>query len=318
MSIAFWLIVTLTIQVSLLAILALVAQRLALRSRPRESSRLLALSSLLMLLLSVAILLPLPSWFSAEGNQESDAAANLVVEDNSLAMESLFDTDAIESDSAQLGLPAITLAERIRSLSKQIDEPVTQDQASGIAWLASSVRTIAVAIGVLLVIGLIQFLLGLVALWRLKSKSLKVTSIAVVNLTKSLCEKIGCERHIEIYRCPDLATAATVGTFSPHIFIADDFEAWDLESQRSVLAHEIAHIHHRDFEANVLSQLCRVVHFFNPAVHFLAKQLRLQQELAADRVAAEATIGAIPYSRCLLYTSPSPRDRTRSRMPSSA
>ena len=25
-----------------------------------------------------------------------------------------------------------------------------------------------------------------------------------------------------------------------------------------------------------------------------------------------------PYNRCLLYTSPSPRDRTRSRMPSSA
>jgi len=25
-----------------------------------------------------------------------------------------------------------------------------------------------------------------------------------------------------------------------------------------------------------------------------------------------------PYCRCLLYTSPSPRDRTRSRMPSSA
>ena len=28
--------------------------------------------------------------------------------------------------------------------------------------------------------------------------------------------------------------------------------------------------------------------------------------------------GAIPFKDCLLYTSPSPRDRTRSRMPSSA
>ena len=47
----------------------------------------------------------------------------------------------------------------------------------------------------------------------------------------------------------------------------------------------------------------------------------------ADRVAralaplrsAEGGVGSLPRSiSCLLYTSPSPRDRTRSRMPSSA
>jgi methionyl-tRNA formyltransferase len=32
----------------------------------------------------------------------------------------------------------------------------------------------------------------------------------------------------------------------------------------------------------------------------------------------EETINIFPYKICLLYTSPSPRDRTRSRMPSSA
>jgi len=32
----------------------------------------------------------------------------------------------------------------------------------------------------------------------------------------------------------------------------------------------------------------------------------------------EAPVGRVQYSHCLLYTSPSPRDRTRSRMPSSA
>ena len=40
----------------------------------------------------------------------------------------------------------------------------------------------------------------------------------------------------------------------------------------------------------------------------------------AMRAVQEAGVGAIVYLRqdCLLYTSPSPRDRTRSRMPSSA
>ena len=40
--------------------------------------------------------------------------------------------------------------------------------------------------------------------------------------------------------------------------------------------------------------------------------------LAARAAEAEATAGTRAASTCLLYTSPSPRDRTRSRMPSSA
>ena len=37
-----------------------------------------------------------------------------------------------------------------------------------------------------------------------------------------------------------------------------------------------------------------------------------------DLVAPPAVIPSAPVKACLLYTSPSPRDRTRSRMPSSA
>ena len=59
-----------------------------------------------------------------------------------------------------------------------------------------------------------------------------------------------------------------------------------------------------------------------------AKQTFLQQAGVAQNLANVATIGyramenrfrAVPVlGACLLYTSPSPRDRTRSRMPSSA
>ena len=45
----------------------------------------------------------------------------------------------------------------------------------------------------------------------------------------------------------------------------------------------------------------------------------VQMEVAKDATAGDVTIGwKAPTSTCLLYTSPSPRDRTRSRMPSSA
>ena len=47
----------------------------------------------------------------------------------------------------------------------------------------------------------------------------------------------------------------------------------------------------------------------------LVQTLRLTREL---QEATAATVAAAAAAACLLYTSPSPRDRTRSRMPSSA
>ena len=44
----------------------------------------------------------------------------------------------------------------------------------------------------------------------------------------------------------------------------------------------------------------------------------IQQAQLADYSPVKGTMVIRPYGYCLLYTSPSPRDRTRSRMPSSA
>ena len=43
-----------------------------------------------------------------------------------------------------------------------------------------------------------------------------------------------------------------------------------------------------------------------------------QQALAKNHAATKVQLGSKLTKGCLLYTSPSPRDRTRSRMPSSA
>jgi len=45
---------------------------------------------------------------------------------------------------------------------------------------------------------------------------------------------------------------------------------------------------------------------------------RVAEVLIEDRVVIVVRTSAGGYTPCLLYTSPSPRDRTRSRMPSSA
>ena len=43
-----------------------------------------------------------------------------------------------------------------------------------------------------------------------------------------------------------------------------------------------------------------------------------EDDYQVDRIIEMAWEDRTPFEACLLYTSPSPRDRTRSRMPSSA
>ncbi|QEG24522.1 M56 family metallopeptidase [Mariniblastus fucicola] len=309
MGTAFWFVLTATLQVTLLSIVALVAQRFFYRNRPKAASRLLAFSSLLVLLLSAAILMPLPSWFSRDfsfADSSNSAAGDVTLSVEKSQPESgvpefapASEVVTGSSEAVRLSLPAATWAERFQNFSEQIDSTGSAGNQFSSLGLAKVIRGLGVAIVVIFAIGLVRFAVGLIALGRLKAGSQKVTSASLLQLADSLRIEIGCKRRIELYRVKGLTTAATVGSITPHIFLSADFQDWDLADQKSVMAHEIAHIHHRDFEANVVSQICRVVHFFNPVVRWMTSQMRLQQELAADRVAARVTSGATEYTRTL-------------------
>jgi hypothetical protein len=55
-----------------------------------------------------------------------------------------------------------------------------------------------------------------------------------------------------------------------------------------VFAHELAHVALGHFPLWVVSQLAIAIHFYQPLVHWLGRQLRFQQELAADELAITA------------------------------
>ncbi len=301
MSTAFWLIVTATIQVTLLCCAALLVNRFCLRNQPKEAARLLAFSSLLMLALTLAIALPLPSWFSVldSANQTVADAEVVSSQQREPIAESPAASDPIESSAFPTRLPALTVMERVQSFSRDLETGAAANSHANVKFAVKAVRWTGILIAVLFLLAIVRFVISLIAIKRLQSGSKRVTSLSTIQLAESLCQSIGCKRKIQIHHSNKLATAATVGAFRPHIFLASDFEQWQPADQKAVLAHEIAHIHHRDFEANIICQICRVIHFFNPAVQWLTRQMQLQQELAADRVAAQLTCGAIEYSRTL-------------------
>ena len=67
------------------------------------------------------------------------------------------------------------------------------------------------------------------------------------------------------------------------------FDECDSEDDRRyTLAHEVAHVARGDFAAALVGQLGVALHFYNPLVHWLARRLRLEQEMAADVWGARA------------------------------
>jgi beta-lactamase regulating signal transducer with metallopeptidase domain len=59
----------------------------------------------------------------------------------------------------------------------------------------------------------------------------------------------------------------------------------DPSQRRQVILHELAHVKRRDLAWGWPVEIARIVYFFHPLVHWVARQLRLERELACDQLA---------------------------------
>lgn len=74
-----------------------------------------------------------------------------------------------------------------------------------------------------------------------------------------------------------------IGLLRPRIVLpADFFTRYDAREQELILAHEAVHLRRHDSAANLLTALLQTVFWFHPLLHFAARRVRLDQELACD------------------------------------
>ncbi|MBV8846331.1 MAG: TIGR03435 family protein [Bryobacterales bacterium] len=68
---------------------------------------------------------------------------------------------------------------------------------------------------------------------------------------------------------------------------------------RAILAHELAHIRRHDYLLNLLQTAIETVFFYNPAVWWVGKQMRLEREHCCDDIAVEVCGNALQYASAL-------------------
>ena len=86
---------------------------------------------------------------------------------------------------------------------------------------------------------------------------------------------------------PTAPTALVIGFQHPTILLSQDVQA--SEDSQMIVAHEIAHIVHRDLQWNALISTVQVLFFFHPLVWLATRSLYQAQESAADALAIQLT-----------------------------
>ena len=257
----------------------------------------------------------IPNWFAvAESSPDKEpvevndfqSSATSSFERESIASpaETIPSESAIASDdgdvSAQWRESVAVLWARLEQtpVAIEAEERATEPAVTALAtsqtrftWLNLLFAMILVSV----VIGLIRLVIGVFAISKLKRTSVATTDPLVLREVDRLCDRLAIRKEVEVLTTNALTTPATIGWAKPVILLPENFDSWSESEISSAIAHELAHVSSNDFGMNLVAQLAVALNFYNPLVHYLAKELRVAQELAADALAASTTGGRKNY-----------------------
>lgn len=276
--------VWLALQASVLALLAGVVTAWLGRREARAAVVVLAGSFALLLGLTAAAFCPLPAvcrWSPLPvGPAEPDSRS-------AMAADAAADVDA---DGGGTGVSLSALSTWWARLSdRAVDSPGEHS-----AW-----TIVALAYGVAVGVGVMRLLIGWRAVGCLRRRSRAIADARLLEHVEDLRRAVRCSRPVLVRECDEAGLAATVGWWRPLILLPSEWRSWSEAEVRTVLAHELAHVRHRDYLIGLLTCLCGAIYFYHPLVHWLSARLRQSQEVAADALAAPASGGRMGYLQAL-------------------
>ena len=143
-------------------------------------------------------------------------------------------------------------------------------------WVALGLATVAVLLAS--AIGVVRWALALFRLRRIQT-SLAPASEGTQALLDQTGRRLGLRRPIQAALCDERTAPFTFGWRRPVVAVPSSLTG---EPLRLALAHELAHVRHRDFLWNAIEQGIAALGTAHPLVHLLTRQAALGREEAAD------------------------------------
>lgn len=294
------------LQVSLVAMFAIATISIGSRWSRRWAASLSFWSLLGIVLLTVLSLFPLPSWLDQKtwGRVADRSNVGLAEKVDTNGFTAAADSD-LSAKTAEPFMWSEVLAAGVEGIRRFNQADVVAEPevtGTGRANLPTRSQIVTVSLWVLgtgIVLGLCRFLGGVLGVYLLVRSSRVVLDRRVLDCVDLSQAELKFVHRIEVRETNQVQTAAVVGWRKPVLLLSVNWKDWSQDQLRSVIAHEVAHIARDDYFTNLLAQLGLVLHFYHPLVHWLVRRMRLEQELAADAMAAKLVGGANVYLKAI-------------------
>lgn len=141
-------------------------------------------------------------------------------------------------------------------------------------------------------VGVITFILVHVTRYLRFNKIVKRWGIKIVDeqiftMLFDLQEKLGIKQKVRLLVCPSISSPMLIGFIRPTILLpANNFQ---LDELSLILKHELVHFKRRDVWYKAMVLLATALHWFNPFVYKIAKEIAIQCEISCDEEVVKNT-----------------------------
>ncbi len=207
-------------------------------------------------------------------------------------------TSPYASTSDSIELTAVTAPSDLPTNLESDLEPASEGTRLH-PWLVACTLILSLQLagsGWFMVVGL----LGRIQLQRIMRNSI-AASDKVIERWSHISEGRGSR--VKVLESQSITTPMTFGYWAPTILLPSKMVRHQGADLDACLAHEWAHIQHKDIWIFTWANLLRIVYWYQPGVHMLSRELRVCQELIADRSAVRTIAEPIQYSELLMRLS---------------
>jgi beta-lactamase regulating signal transducer with metallopeptidase domain/Tol biopolymer transport system component len=125
-----------------------------------------------------------------------------------------------------------------------------------------------------------------IKLWRTVKRERPITDQKILDLLEDCKMQMRIETILAVVVSDRVKSPALFGFVRPRLLLPQGMlETYGLEELRYVFIHELAHLKQRDIYLGWLMALLHVAHWFNPLMWFAFSRIRVDREIACDRLA---------------------------------
>jgi beta-lactamase regulating signal transducer with metallopeptidase domain len=135
---------------------------------------------------------------------------------------------------------------------------------------------------------------------RLCTRAEPLQDEGILSVFQDCQQCLGITRPVRVLISEKLTSPAVVGIVWPTILLpVSVLSGVPAESLRAALAHELAHIRRYDYLVNCGQMIIEAVLFFNPAIWWISRQVRIEREACCDLLASNLIGEKEVYARAL-------------------